>query len=115
MSNGYWGLSINSFSIKATMTTYIMLANWTDQGVRHVKDSPHHLAAARDQCRQHGAEMTSFYMALGACDMLAVIDAPNDHTFAKIALPIAKGGNVRAASLKAFDENRYRGIIGTIG
>ena len=97
------------------MATYIMLANWTDQGIRHVKDSPDRLAAARELCRQHGAEMSSFYLTLGAYDMLAIIDAPNDDTFAKIALSIARGGNVRTTSLKAFDEGQYREIIGALG
>lgn len=97
------------------MTTYIMLANWTDQGIRHVKDSPGRLEAAKDLCRQHGAEMTTFHMTIGRYDMVAVIDAPNDDTFAKIALSLGKGGNIRTTSLKAFDEAQYREIIGTIG
>ena len=97
------------------MTTYIMLANWTDQGIRHVKDSPGRLEAAKELCRQHGAEMTGFHMTLGTYDAVIVIDAPNDDTYAKIALSLGKGGNIRTTSLKAFDEAQYREIIGTIG
>jgi uncharacterized protein with GYD domain len=97
------------------MATYIMLCNWTDQGIRHVKDSPDRLEAAKELCRQHGAEMTSFYMTIGGYDMVVFIDAPNDDTFAKIALSLGKGGNIRTTSLKAFDEAQYRQIIGTIG
>ena len=97
------------------MTTYIMLCNWTDQGIRHVKDSPDRLEAAKELCRQHGAEMTAFYMTIGGYDMVVIIDAPNDETFAKIALSVGKGGNIRTSSLKAFDEAQYREIIGTIG
>lgn len=97
------------------MATYVMLLNWTDQGIRHVKDSPGRLDAARDLCRQHGAEMTAFHMTIGVYDMVAVFDAPNDETYAKIALSIAKGGNVRTTSLKAFEESQYREIIGSIG
>ena len=97
------------------MPTYIMLCNWTDQGIRQVKDSPDRLAAARQLCSQHGAEITAFYMTLGAYDMVVVIDAPNDDAFARLAISIAKGGNIRSASLKAFDEAQYRAIIATIG
>ncbi len=97
------------------MATYIMLCNWTDQGIRHVKDSPDRLEAAKELCRQHGAEMTAFYMTIGSYDMVVVVDAPNDETFAKIALSTGKGGNMRTASLKAFDETQYREIIGTLG
>ncbi len=97
------------------MATYIMLCNWTDQGIRSIKDSPSRLAAAQELCRQHGAEMTAFYMTMGTYDMVGVIDAPNDDTFARIALSIAKGGNIRTNSMKAFEEADYRQIIGTIG
>jgi uncharacterized protein with GYD domain len=100
---------------EVSMATYIMLINWTDQGIRHVKDSPDRLGAAQDLCRQHGAEMTQFYMTLGTYDMVAVVDAPNDETFAKIALSVGRGGNVRTTSLKAFDEAQYREIIAAIG
>jgi len=97
------------------MPTYIMLSNWTDQGIHRVKDSPDRLEAARQLCRQHGAEITGFYMTMGAYDMVVVIDAPNDDAFAALAISIAKGGNIRANTLKAFDEDQYRKIIGSIG
>ncbi len=97
------------------MPTYIMLTSWTDQGIRHIKDSPERLDAARDLCRQHGAEVTAFYMTVGTYDMVIVVDAPNDDAFAKLALSIAKGGNVRTHTLKAFDEAQYRDIIAAIG
>ncbi len=82
------------------MSTYIMLCNWTDQGIRHVKDSPDRLDAARQLCRQHGAEITEFYMTMGAYDMGVVIDAPNEEEFAKLAISIAKGGNTRTTTLR---------------
>jgi uncharacterized protein with GYD domain len=97
------------------MSQYIMLCNWTDQGIRHIKDAPDRLDAAKDLCRQHGAEMTAFYMTMGIHDLVLVIDAPNDDTMARIAVSLGKGGNIRTITLKAFDENQYREIIGSIG
>jgi uncharacterized protein with GYD domain len=97
------------------MSTHIMLCNWTDQGIRDVKDSPDRLDAARQLCRQHGAEMTEFYMTMGAYDMVVIIDAPNDEEFAKLAISIAKGGNIRTTTLKAFGEDQYRKIIESVG
>jgi len=97
------------------MPTYIMLSKWTDQGIRHVKDSPERLEAARQLCRQHGAEITAFYMTMGSYDMVVIIDAPNDDAFATLAISIAKGGNIRTKTLKAFDEEQYKKIIGSVG
>ena len=64
---------------------------------------------------QHGAEITAFYMTMGAYDMVIIIDAPNDDAFARLAISIAKGGNIRTATLKAFDEAQYRKIIESVG
>jgi uncharacterized protein with GYD domain len=97
------------------MPIYIMLSNWTDHGIRHVKDSPDRLIAARQLCRQHGAEIVQFYMTMGAYDLVVVIDAPNDEAFARLAISIAKGGNIRTVTLKAFDEDQYRKIIESVG
>ena len=97
------------------MSTYIMLSSWTDQGIRQIKDSPDRLDAARQLCRQHGAEINAFYMTLGTYDMVIIIDAPNDDEFAKLAVSIAKGGNIRTTTLKAFGEDDYRKIIGSVG
>jgi uncharacterized protein with GYD domain len=73
------------------------------------------LDAARQLCRQHGAEITEFYMTMGTHDLVIIIDAPNDEEFAKLAISIAKGGNIRTTTLKAFGEDEYRKIIGSVG
>jgi uncharacterized protein with GYD domain len=65
-------------------------------------------------CRQHGAEITAFYMTMGTYDMMVIIDPPNDDAFARLAISIGKGGNIGTATLKAFDEGEYRKIIGSI-
>jgi uncharacterized protein with GYD domain len=66
-------------------------------------------------CRQHGAEIVAFYMTMGAYDMAVIIEAPNDEAFARLAISIAKGGNIRTTTLKAFDEAQYRKIIESVG
>lgn len=97
------------------MSAYIMLCNWTDQGIRNIEDSPDRLDAARDLCRQHGADIAGFFMTMGIYDLVLLVDAPNDDTMARIAVSLGKGGNVRTITLKAFDENQYREIIGSVG
>ena len=59
--------------------------------------------------------MTEFYLTMGAYDMVVIIDALNDEEFAKLAISIAKGGNIRTTTLKAFGEDQYRKIIESVG
>ena len=94
------------------MARYIELLNWTDQGVKNVKDSPKRLDAARQLAKKLGCEVREFYMTTGACDMVVIVDAPDDEAVAKFNLTLAMGGNVRTTTLKAFPEDAYRKIIG---
>jgi uncharacterized protein with GYD domain len=81
------------------MAQYIILMNWTDQGVRNVKDSPKRLDTGRAVAKKLGMEMKDFYMTMGEHDMVAHLDAPNDETVAKFILGLATLGNVRTKTL----------------
>jgi uncharacterized protein with GYD domain len=96
------------------MAKYIMLLNWTDQGIRSVKDSPKRLDAAKDVARRLGGEFKKFYMTTGAYDMVAILEMPDDAAAAKFALTAGMGGNVRSQTLKAFSEESYRTILGAL-
>ncbi len=97
------------------MAKYIVLVNWTDQGIRNVKDSPSRLDAARAVAQQVGAEITDFYMTMGSYDMVLIYEAPSDSVIARLALMSGAAGNVRSTTLKAFSESEYREIVGTLG
>ncbi len=96
------------------MAKYIMLMNWTDQGIKSVKDSPKRLDAAREAAKKAGVTLGDFYMTIGAYDMVCIVDAPDDAAFAKFVLATAQAGNIRTSSLKAFTEQEYRGIAGGV-
>ena len=97
------------------MPTYITLGNWTDQGVRNVKDASKRIDAAKKMMKDAGGEMKAFYMTMGAYDLVTVVEAPNDEVVAKILLSIGGLGNVRTTTLRAFSEAETRKIIGSIG
>jgi uncharacterized protein with GYD domain len=96
------------------MAKYILLVNWTEQGVKNIKDSPKRLDAARKLAETAGAKMTDFYMTMGGYDMVTHLEAPDDATVAKFILSLASGGNVRTHTLKAFSEDEYRKILGSL-
>ena len=96
------------------MAEYILLINWTEQGIRKVKDSPKRLDAARKLAKSCGAKLGDFYMTIGKHDMVSHLTAPDDATVAKFVLSLAGGGNVRTTTLKAFTESEYRKVIGSL-
>ena len=97
------------------MTTYIVLVNWTEQGVKNVRDSPKRLDAAKKSLADMGGSFREFYLTMGEYDMVAVCEAPDDAVAARFALQLGMGGNVRTRTLKAFPEAAYREIINSLG
>jgi uncharacterized protein with GYD domain len=96
------------------MTTYIMLANWTEQGVRNVKDSPSRLDAAKKLLGDMGGDFKSFFLTMGTYDFVGIYEAPDDAVAARFALKLAMLGSVRTQTLKAFPEAAYREIIRSV-
>ena len=60
------------------MAQYIILINWTDQGIRNVKESPKRLDTARAVAKKLDMELKDFYLTMGDYDMVGHVDAPND-------------------------------------
>jgi uncharacterized protein with GYD domain len=92
-----------------------MLANWTDQGARAVKDSPRRLDAAKKALKDMGGEFRFFFLTMGDYDLVAVYEAPDDAVAARFNLQIGMLGNIRTRTLKAFPEAAYREIVASLG
>ena len=97
------------------MPTYIMLANWTDQGAQKVKESPRRVDTAKRALVEMGGEFKSFYMTMGDYDLVMVYEAPDDAVAARFTLLLGMLGTVRTRTLKAFPEAAYREIVASLG
>ncbi len=93
------------------MSTYFILANWTEQGIKAVKASPKRLRAAKRLAKDCGVKFRSFHMTLGQYDIVVSVEAPDDEAVARFALALGSAGNVRTTTLKGFTEQEYRKII----
>jgi uncharacterized protein with GYD domain len=95
------------------MAKYILLVNWTDRGIRDIKDSTKRLDAGRALVKQYGCVLENFFMTMGTFDNVAVIEAPDDETIAKYVLTLGAWA-LRTNTLKAFPEDAYRSIIAAL-
>ena len=94
------------------MAKYIMLLNWTEQGVKAIRESANRLDAARKLVADHGGgKIEQIYMTLGQYDQVAIVDSPDDMTLAANNLRLASSGFVRTQTLRAFTEDEYRSVI----
>lgn len=96
------------------MPTYIALMNWTADGIGQVKDSPKRLDAGRKAFKKLGVKLNDTYLTMGRYDLVCILEAPDDETFAKAILTLGAKGAIRTETLKAFNEAEYRKIIDAI-
>ena len=96
------------------MPSYLSLASWPDQGARNLKDSPSRLEAFKETVKGAGGRLIFFYMLMGEHDFATLIEVPDDATAARVLLELGRLGNVRTHTMKAFTEEEYREIIGSL-
>jgi uncharacterized protein with GYD domain len=84
------------------MPHYISLVNWTEQGIRNVKDTAKRADAVTALASKLGAKMQIFY-TMGEYDVVSVTEAPNDDVAMQLLLEIGRMGNVRTKTLKAWN------------
>jgi uncharacterized protein with GYD domain len=93
------------------MPTYILLTNWTDQGVKNAKASPKRQEDARKLAKKLNVEWKTLFMTMGAYDFVLTVEAPDDAALAKYVVSLCALGNVRTTTLKAFTEAEHRAIL----
>jgi len=96
------------------MATFIALGNFTEQGIRSVKDTTKRSDAVREMANRYGVTMKQIYWTLGRYDVVTVVEAPNDEAVTAFALAIGAAGNVRTESLRAFSKEEMAGILGKL-
>jgi uncharacterized protein with GYD domain len=96
------------------MATYIMLANFTDQGIRGIKDTVRRAEAFTEQAKAGGVTVKDIYWALGQYDIVSVIEASDDMAVTALGLTLAKSGNIRTQTLRAFSKADMATILGKV-
>jgi uncharacterized protein with GYD domain len=93
------------------MPTFMVSLNWTDQGVRTVKDAPKRAQASRELAKKVGIEIKQVYLTSGEDDVLIIVDSPNGDNVAKFALALGSQGNVRTRTARAWPESEFQKLI----
>ena len=93
------------------MATYIMLASFTEQGIRNVKDTLNRADAARETAKKFGITMKDVYWTLGSCDVVTIFEAPDDATMTAFGLAMGAAGNVRSESLRALTRDEMKNVL----
>ena len=97
------------------MPTYVSLLNWTEQGIRNVRDTVERANRAAEIVQKQGGRIEQLYWTVGPYDIVAIIEAPDDESATSALLEMGSWGNVRTTTLRAYDREEMRGIIERLG
>jgi uncharacterized protein with GYD domain len=94
------------------MATYILLANFTDQGIRTIKETTKRAAAFREVAKRGGVTVKELYWTVGQYDLVGSLEAPDAATVTAAILSASALGNIRTQTLPAFSADEMQGILG---
>ena len=93
------------------MPRYLTLINFTDRGVREVKDSVHRSEGFRSAVQEAGGKVSDLYWALGEFDGAAILEAPDDQTAASLLLSLGQQGFVRTRTLRIYNADEFKQLL----
>ena len=94
------------------MPIYVTLVQFTDQGLRNIKESPHRLEVSIKAAASAGVKYLGvYYTPGGAYDMMAIVEAEDERMAVALGLASLAQGNVRATTMRAFTPAEFAGIV----
>ena len=93
------------------MAHYVILATFTDQGLKAAKDSPKRAEAFRQMAQTFGVTVKDIFWTQGRYDIVAVTEAPDEIAATALNLSLSALGNIRTESLRAFSAEEMGKIV----
>ena len=96
------------------MATYVVLAKFTDQGIRNAKESPKRADAFKGMAKTFGVTVREIVWTQGRYDIVTILDAPDEPSAMSLSLSLCALGNVRTETLRAFSAADMTKIVGNM-
>jgi uncharacterized protein with GYD domain len=94
------------------MVTYVVLAKFTDQGIRNAKQSPKRADAFKKMAKTFGVTVKDIFWTQGRYDIVTVVEAPDESCVMSLNLSLGALGNVRTETMRAFSAAEMTTIVG---
>ena len=96
------------------MATFIATIQFTEQGIKNIKDTTKRASAIKTAAKKMGIKVNDVYWTLGSFDGVLIFDAPDDETATALMLHVASLGNVKTRTARAFDATAMEKILGSV-
>jgi uncharacterized protein with GYD domain len=96
------------------VATFIVLASFTDLGIKNVKETIERAEAFKRMANKAGATVKDMYWTMGSRDVVVICEGPDDETATALALSVATRGNIRSETLRAFSIEEMKAILNRV-
>ena len=93
------------------MITYVVLVNFTDQGIRTAKDTVKRAEALKEMAKKFGVTIKEFFWTQGQYDIVTITEAPDEVSGTALNMSLCALGNVRTQTLRAFSADEMKQVI----
>ena len=93
------------------MARFVSLLNWTDQGAKTATDTVDRAEAAKKVATEMGGSL-EVYWTMGQYDLIAITEFADDEIAVAFLAKVSSVGNIRSQTMRAFDADEVRGIMG---
>ena len=93
------------------MLTYVVLATFTDQGLKNAKDSPKRAEAFKQMAKTFGVTVKDIFWTQGRYDVVTVVESPDEFSATALSLSLGALGNIRTESLRAFSSSDMMKVV----
>jgi uncharacterized protein with GYD domain len=93
------------------MLSYVVLASFTDQGIKSIKDTTKRADAAKEIAGKFGVKMSEIFWTQGQYDLVTLCQANDEASIAAFGLALSSQGNVKFQTLRAFTRDEMNGIL----
>ncbi|HTL79210.1 MAG TPA: GYD domain-containing protein [Candidatus Babeliales bacterium] len=93
------------------MAMYVSLVQFTDQGIRGIKDTVKRSEAAMAEAEKMGMRIVQPLWTMGAYDVVVLLEAPDDETMSAFTLKIGSMGSVKTHTMRAFTKDEMEKLL----
>jgi len=96
------------------MPTYVSLIKWTEEGVKDVKETVKRAEKSTALVEKFGGRFVNLVWTQGTYDLVCITEFADEDSAQACLLTIAKDGNVRTETLRAFSAQEMQRILDKI-
>ena len=93
------------------MATYVILVNFTDQGVRHIRQTTERARGLINAAANLDIKIKDIYWTMGTYDAVFMAEAADDETITAFAASMGALGNIRTQTMRAFSAEEMNKIL----